>query len=246
VLNRKIDDVGFFDSVLLARPYRALMSLTNAPAGLNEELIDAGVLSPRALRATGVRLLITKVKRPRLQALHLSEEVNIYLIGDQAGPRVAFYAWWRALFLDDAQIQQNLRREDFDLSALLMLPKYEKPESQPAGTGAPGEPQLVYERVCSDEIRVNAAVPSAGYLRILESFDPGWRATVDGAPAKILPANDAFCAVFLNPGSHEVRLIYHTPGAIAGIVVSLASAIALLAFLAFTSPRRARTAPNGA
>jgi hypothetical protein len=243
-LNRRLDDAGFFDSVILARSYRALLALTNARPDLNEELIDAGVLSPRALRATGVRLLITKVKRPRLAALHSSEDVNIYLIGDQAAPRVAFHAWWRALFLEDQEIQTNLRREDFDLSMLLMLPKHAKPTTQPAGAQESGEPHLAYERVSSDEIRVKATVPSAGYLRILESFDPGWRAMVDGAPVEILPADDAFCAVFLTPGAHDLRMTYHTPGAMAGIVLSLVSLGLLAAVLFYAS--RPPIAPSGA
>ncbi len=37
---------------------------------------------------------------------------------------------------------------------------------------------------------------------------PGWRATVDGAPAPLLRANYAFRAVRLEPGQHQVHLTF--------------------------------------
>ena len=52
-----------------------------------------------------------------------------------------------------------------------------------------------------------------GYLRVIESFDPGWSATIDGPRTEISPANDALLAVHVAPGQHTIRFTYRTPRA---------------------------------
>ena len=54
-----------------------------------------------------------------------------------------------------------------------------------------------------------------GYLLLLDSYDPGWRVTVDGSPAPLLQANELFRAVRLAPGQHEVEFRYR-PDAVPG------------------------------
>jgi uncharacterized membrane protein YfhO len=51
-------------------------------------------------------------------------------------------------------------------------------------------------------------MPQAGYLVLNDVYYPGWRATVDGQPAEILPANHAFRAVALAQGEHIVAFQY--------------------------------------
>jgi uncharacterized membrane protein YfhO len=62
---------------------------------------------------------------------------------------------------------------------------------------------------------------------ILESYDAGWRATVDGRPAPIVPANVLFRGIRLEPGARVVELVYRPPGLVAGLVVSALSLLAL-------------------
>ena len=71
--------------------------------------------------------------------------------------------------------------------------------------------------------------PEGGYLVILESYDAGWRATVDGRPAPIVPANVLFRGIRLAPGARAVELVYRPPGLVAGLVVSALSLVAALA-----------------
>jgi len=54
-------------------------------------------------------------------------------------------------------------------------------------------------------LKVVAPEKEKNYLIYLDSYHPGWQATVDGEPAEILPANIAFKAVELSPGEHEVN-----------------------------------------
>ena len=75
------------------------------------------------------------------------------------------------------------------------------------------------------DVAVNNAAP--GFLQVVESFDPGWGATVDGQAAPVLPANGFEMAVPMGSGSHAVMLRYETPGRMTGVWLSLASLLGL-------------------
>jgi uncharacterized membrane protein YfhO len=102
---------------------------------------------------------------------------------------------------------------------------------------------VVYRRVSSDVIDVDVSATEPGYVRVLEAWDEGWGATVDGQPADVEPGDDTFLAVRVPPGTHQVVLEYRTKYAAAGAALSLASA-ALLGLLARTArrPRKTRAA----
>jgi hypothetical protein len=93
-----------------------------------------------------------------------------------------------------------------------------------------------YIRISNDEIQVDVQTTVPGYLRVLESSDLGWRATVDDQPAELLLADGFVMAVPLAPGSHVVRLYYSTPAALTGLALSALGALDLAA-LVFLSPR---------
>lgn len=66
---------------------------------------------------------------------------------------------------------------------------------------------------------------SGGRFALSEQFFPGWRATVDGAPARIHPWQGAFQAVDVPAGEHRVEFRYRAAGLAPGVCVS---AVALL------------------
>lgn len=61
-------------------------------------------------------------------------------------------------------------------------------------------------------------------------YSIGWRAFVDGEETEVLQANIGFSAIAVPGGEHEIRFEYRTPGIVAGAVISMLSAITLLAF----------------
>jgi uncharacterized membrane protein YfhO len=62
----------------------------------------------------------------------------------------------------------------------------------------------------------------------VDTFDPGWRATVDGKAAALLRGNVAFQAVPLPAGTHRVELVYRPRSVIwGGLITTLAVMVAL-------------------
>ncbi|MFH0947321.1 MAG: hypothetical protein V2A76_19195 [Planctomycetota bacterium] len=86
----------------------------------------------------------------------------------------------------------------------------------------------------------------AGVLVVLDSYAPGWTATVNGKPAPVLLADFAFRAVLFPPGSTEVILTYEPKSVQYGAAISLA-ALALILFtlgLGICQIRRGRLSPS--
>jgi hypothetical protein len=115
-------------------------------------------------------------------------------------------------------------------------PERALPAGPPAGTGEPGTAAVIEDR--AEFVRVRAE--GAGGVAVLaDVFAPGWSATVDGAPAKVLRADAGFRAVALLPGAHEIAFSYRAPGLAAGAALSAGTA-ALCALLLLHGERRRR------
>jgi hypothetical protein len=84
-------------------------------------------------------------------------------------------------------------------------------------------------------VQIEAELDEAGYLVLLDGYDAGWRASVDGQAAELQRANIAFRAVALPAGRHQVELVYRPRAVIYGL---LASAVTTLAVGAVALSRR--------
>ena len=226
-LNREVDDIGFFDSVMLARPYRALLDLTDKPPTLNIQKLDGSQLSARALAATATKVVVTSVERDDLRRIGGSDPVHVYGVPSWV-PRASFLPFSQARFLNEREIHERLRNPRIDLTGSIMLPPNTDKPAPPPPVVPDFTGTVTYERPSSDVIVVKVRTNQAGFLRVLESFDPGWSANVDGVLAPVLPADDFALAIRLDPGIHEVHLQYDTPGARTGAAISLVSLLLLV------------------
>jgi hypothetical protein len=64
------------------------------------------------------------------------------------------------------------------------------------------------EKRRADAVSLVAEASAPGYLVLLDGYDEGWCAKVDGRPARVLRANLLFRAVALSAGRHRVELRY--------------------------------------
>jgi hypothetical protein len=59
-----------------------------------------------------------------------------------------------------------------------------------------------------DHLAFDVATEAPGYLFVADTYEEGWRATVDGNPTPIYPADVTFRAIALEPGKHRVGMSY--------------------------------------
>lgn len=228
--NEVIDDIRFYDSIVLARPYRAVLDLAGKPPDLNVELLNGPDIGVRALAATGTKVVVPLRQELNLPLLETAPGIRAYAV-PTAAPRTAFIPFGRVLFLAPEAIHQRLRDPAVDVQTSLMLPAgADVPRPDPHSAGFP-EALVTYERPSADVIRIHVATGQPGFVRVLESFDVGWSATVDGKPTPVLPADDFALAVRVEAGRHEVRFRFTTPGARIGIAISFISLTLLAAFV---------------
>lgn len=95
---------------------------------------------------------------------------------------------------------------------------------------APGDFQGTAEilRESADAVTIRARLSAPGVLVLVDTFYPGWEATVAGRPAELLRANYAFRAVALPAGLNTVQFIYRPAGFRWGGVMTLLAAGVLL------------------
>jgi LPXTG-motif cell wall-anchored protein len=89
----------------------------------------------------------------------------------------------------------------------------------------------------SSERNLEVNSSSAGWLVVLDSYDDGWSATVNGREERIHRADYAFRAVKVPAGRSVVAMHYRTPGLRLGTAVSLLGLLAALALLALRRRR---------
>lgn len=85
---------------------------------------------------------------------------------------------------------------------------------------------LVDVRVGVDRVSGNVTSDGDGLLFLSVPYSSGWRATVDGRPAKVIRANVGFCGIAVGDGSHRIVMRYETPGLKLGGMLSLLGLIA--------------------
>jgi len=231
---RRFDDVGTFDSLILAKPYRALFDLSQFPPGFNTQIVNSAELSKPALRAAGAVLVVTPQFRPDLMLLARPADVNVYSVPDPA-PRASFYAPNSIKFLPEDTIPGALRSHVFETD-LILLPAESRHAIAP-GAKSGGVGTVDYKRPSSDQIVLDVSAGGSGFVNVLESYDPGWRAEVDGRPAPIFAANGFTLAVPVSEGRHAVRFLYQTPGRGTGVALSLLAAGLLAGLLWLPAPR---------
>lgn len=79
-----------------------------------------------------------------------------------------------------------------------------------------------------DRATVDVEMPAPGHVVLLEAWDPGWRAQVDGVATPVERANLAFRAVAVAAGRHRVAFVYRPPEAAAGAALTLVTLLGLV------------------
>jgi len=125
----------------------------------------------------------------------------------------------------------------FDPAQDVLLAGHGRSLSPTSAASFRGEARVVTEK--ATQVRVSSVTSSSGYLVLVDAYDPGWVATVDGRPVEVLRADVGFRAVAVPSGPHDVEFRYEPPAVRVGLLASALSAAVVLALSIGAGRRRA-------
>lgn len=99
-----------------------------------------------------------------------------------------------------------------------------------------------YEAPRYDTIRLNVTTAEPKILLFNDSFDPGWKARIDAAPAEILRANYKFMAVVIPSGTHRIELTFRPMSIQIAFFLFIAGSFLFCAFMIYPFRNRRMTA----
>jgi hypothetical protein len=154
--------------------------------------------------------------------------IRLYRLRD---PLPRTYAVGRAQHLDGPSALATLQDPAFDPRREVVLASVAPHPDAP--TFSASSTIVGYQ---ADRVRIEATLSHAGYVVLVDSYDPGWTARVDGREAPVLRANVAFRAVPVPAGRHLIELTYRPRSVLAGLTLS--GVALLLGVAALVASRR--------
>ncbi len=133
---------------------------------------------------------------------------------------------------DDAATLARIHDPDFDPRAVALL------DSALECVNTDADEAGEVESVLYEGNRIEAQVQGGGGLLILSEIDyPGWRATVDGDPARIVRADYVLRALCVPAGEHRVVLVYDPPLLKAGLAITVLTLLSIIGVAVWTARR---------
>jgi hypothetical protein len=122
------------------------------------------------------------------------------------------------------EAQKTLLNDNFDLRYQVVLE-----EKAPQGYRGeiPKNPnaQAVIKEYRPNKVTIEVSTDHSGILVLSDTYDPGWKAFVDGQPEKIYRLDGIVRGIFLEKGSHRIFFSYLPQSFILGIVLSVVSSL---------------------
>jgi hypothetical protein len=118
-----------------------------------------------------------------------------------------------------------------------------RPPAGPVSAERGSTPARVVSR-SDTQVTVSALASAPGRLVLLDTYYPGWKATVDGKDVHIDAADAAFRAVPVTAGRHTVRFSYEPGSVLVGGIVSLVALLAIVLCIALGRRSQVEEAPQ--
>ena len=171
--------------------------------------------------------------------------IDIYL-NNGALPRVSLRAV--ADVVEEGQALAKLMEPGYALNERVVIEPIAALSTGVAGPAVPprwdasvggGVGRLQIEAYDAERIRLRVTTSDPSWLVLADAWYPGWRATIDGAPAPIFRANLAFRAIALEaPGEHVVELVFLPATQVLGGVLAVIGLMAVAADWLWKRPGR--------
>ena len=195
-----------YDPLIMQR-YEEFITSRPDPRARTYDLLNAGYLI-----TTAPQEFPDEPDAPRL----LLEQDGVYVYERPAAlPR----AWVAPQIevLDDTDSLARIHEADFDPRTTALADSALDCDPAPSVHGGAGEVEILRY----DGNHIEARVRSEGGLLVFsEIYYPGWRATIDGDPARLVRADYVLRALCVPPGEHRIVLVYDPPLLKIGLAVT--------------------------
>lgn len=181
---------------------------------------------PEALASLGVKYLLADPgwRPPSTDYERVYEgEIAVYKLKNHQERVQLFFDYTVA---DPADILKRMRSTQGRPPGTLFLE--EAPDRARPASPSGGASSARVTRYRTDEVAIEVSASRPALLLLRDTFYPGWKATVNGAPTKIYRADYNFRAVAVPAGKSEIRFVYAPASFHAGLTLAGAS-LALLA-----------------
>ena len=222
-----IPDVLGYNPVQLVRYWTYVRATDDQSVFYNASVINEPSLED--VRLMGVRYLIVPQGVDPPVAGRVVVSTQGYDLVDVYGwePRASAVPAWTVVD-SEAEAFRQVLEPGFDPARTAVV------EGDPGivqGPGAvPGD--AVYSESDPEHVRVTVDATAPSLVVIRNSYDGGWSATEDGAPAEVVPADGFLQGVAVDAGHHEIALTYRDPAIGRGLATSAVVWLALGAALA--------------
>lgn len=198
--------------------------------------------TPSVLDLMQVRWIASRRGRPplvRARSLAQDPPFTLYAVR-RASPRASFIGSWSTISGSKPALRR-VAKPRFDPTRAVVLEQDPGLGRSPAPGTAAGTARYTAQKTQGARVVVRARRP--GILLIRNTYDEGWRATLDGRPAEVMPADYLLQGVAVPAGRHVVALRYDDASIRYGIIGSAAS-VTLLVVAAGLLRIRRRTTPS--
>ncbi|HPO13155.1 MAG TPA: YfhO family protein [Candidatus Hydrogenedentes bacterium] len=189
---------------------RGLSPRAAAPALLNH-------MAVRALLVVGAPFVPEGWEQEGVRLRPVRSEANLHLyVNETAWPRCRWVPHWRVAPSEEAAIKL-LGDSEFDAARMCTL-EVEKDmynqldtllaEGMGTDSETPASATCVIQLDTPEKMGIHVEADVPGIVVLADTFAPGWKAMLDGAPVSILKANGLFRGVAVPAGTHTIEFTY--------------------------------------
>lgn len=234
--------------------WRRLGAEANAPEALSKTVcLVPEAAMPHLLNVMAARVVIAAPNSPMYAGTWMREGPPLHevktedgariFVNDAALPRASWVPSWR-MVEGVAAAADILGQPAFDGTRECLIDRDSEgfthvagiiPGPRPLSEPAPAPPADVtctLEEVTAERVVVQVNAPQPGIVVLADTFAPGWKATLDGAPCSILRVNGLFRGIAVPAAAHHIMFTYRPVSFLMGMGVSL-SALAFAALAGF-------------
>jgi hypothetical protein len=195
----------------------------------------------RRLDLLNVKYLVLSTSSPEFQRLHSSPRFSLaHKNGDVAAlenktvlPRAFLVPLKAVKVYPEIEDQLGLYRDpDFDPQqtfAVSQLPAVLKQPSEAApASGLPLTNSVQVVRSRLNDVALRSAATGDSVLILSQTYYPGWKASIDGQPADLFPADMTLTGIRVPAGLHDVQVVFRPLSFKIGAALSIAAAVVLL------------------